>query len=355
MKVFIKTYGCQSNIADSEQIAGILKQHKYKIVNSIKEADIIIINTCSVKLISQNKILDFIKKIPKTKKLIIGGCLTSSLDLRKYSSNISAIFNTNSILELPKIIKNLKDSLPTEKEKRINLSRIRKNKNIAIINTSQGCLGNCNFCSTKLARGNLKSYTIDDIKKELKTAIKQGCNKIYLTGQDLGCYGLDIKTNLPNLLKELIKIPRGYIIRIGMINPNYALIYLDKLIQIYKSDKIMKFLHIPSQSFSNKVLKDMNRNYTYKEFKQIVTRFRNNIPNINISTDLIAGYPTETNKDFILTYQRLKEIHPEVLNISKFSKRPKTQASKLKQLPSNLIKQRSKKITKLKLSLSQAR
>src|SRR3989344_6299103 len=115
MKIFVKTYGCQSNIADSEQIVGILKKSGYKIVNSIKEANIVVINTCSIKLPSQNKIIDFIKKIPKNKILIVGGCLPSALDLRKYSNNISAIFNTNSILKLPIIIKNLKDELSKEK------------------------------------------------------------------------------------------------------------------------------------------------------------------------------------------------------------------------------------------------
>jgi len=344
-KIFIKTYGCQSNIADSEQIAGILKG--YKIVNSIKEADIIIVNTCSIKLKTQNKILDFIKKIPKNKILIVGGCLPFSLDLKKYSNNISAIFNTNSILELPKIIKNLQNSLPIIKEKRINIPRIRKNKNIAIINTSQGCLGNCDYCSAKLARGNLQSYSILDIKKELTTAIKQGCTKIYLTGQDLGCYGLDIKTSLPNLLKELIKIPGDYTIRIGMINPNYALKYLRQLIQIYKSNKIFPFLHIPVQSGSSKLIKNMNRYYTISDFKKIVRTFRKEIPNITIATDIIVGHPLETKLDFKQTIRLIREIHPEVLNISKFASRPKTKASKLKQLPSNLIKERSKQLTKI--------
>jgi len=347
MKIFLKTYGCQSNIADSEQIVGILKKSGYKIINSIKEADIVVINTCSIKLPTQNKIIDFIKKIPKNKILIVGGCLPSALDLRKYSNNISAIFNTNSILKLPIIIKNLKDELSKEKENKINLSRIRKNKDIAILNVSQGCLGNCDYCSAKLARGDLKSYPIKEIKKEFKTALKENCEKIYLTGQDLGCYGLDINTNLIKLLKELIKIPGDYKIRIGMINPNYALKYLNNLIQIYKSDKILPFLHIPVQSGSSSLIKKMNRYYTIKDFKIIVKKLRKSIPNITIATDIIVGHPLETKKDFNLTLKLIQEIHPEVLNISKFSSRPLTKASKLKQLSSEIIKERSKKLTKI--------
>ena len=347
MKIFLKTYGCQSNIADSEQISGILKKARYKIINSLKEADIVIINTCSIKLPTQNKILDFIKKIPKNKILIVGGCLPFALDLRKHSNNISAIFNTNSITKLPIIIKNLKDELPKEKENKINIPRIRKNKDIAILNVSQGCLGNCDYCSAKLARGDLKSYSIKEIKKEFETALKENCKKIYLTGQDLGCYGFDINTNLIKLLKELIKIPGDYKIRIGMINPNYALKFLKDLIQIYKSDKILPFIHIPVQSGSSSLIKKMNRYYTINDFKIIVKTLRKEIPNITIATDIIVGYPLETEKDFEKTIELIQKIKPEVLNISKFSSRPKTKASKLKQLSSNLIKERSKKLTEI--------
>ena len=172
-KVYIKTYGCQSNIADSEQIAGLLHKQGYQIVDKIEDSDIVILNSCAVKLRTQNRELDFIKHIPKDKKLFIGGCLPKIINIKKYSPTIRAIFDTNSILNLDNVIKKEDDKLSSKKEIRINISRIRKNNDIAIINIAQGCLGNCDYCAAKLSRGSLFSYKITDIKKEFKNAYEK--------------------------------------------------------------------------------------------------------------------------------------------------------------------------------------
>lgn len=346
-KIYIKTWGCQSNIADSEQLEGSLKQNGYEIVQSMADADVVILNTCSVKLPTQNSELHFIKNMPKDKKLFVGGCLTKTLKLRSYSDNIDAIFDTNSILKVSKIIEEPRDLISEEKEKRINLPISRKDKEIAIINISQGCLSFCDFCATKLARGNLKSYRIGDIKREFENAIGNGCKRIYLSSQDNGCYGFDIKTNLPELLNELTSIKGDYIIRVGMMNPWHLTKILPDLIESYKSKKIMKFLHIPVQSGSEKILKHMKRIHTVENYKNAVKEFRKNFPEISIATDIIVGYPLETEEDFQLTYDLIKETKPEVLNISKFSSRPGTKAAELKQLLSEIIKERSVRLNDL--------
>ncbi len=324
-KIFIKTFGCQSNIADSEQLAGLLEKDN-QIVDSLDKANIVFLNSCSVKSVTQNKQLEFIKDFPDDKKLIVGGCLPKSLDLKKFSDKVCGTLDTNSLLN-------------------INNPRIRKNKDIAIINVSRGCLGGCSYCATKLARGSLRSYSIDDIKKEFNVALREDCNKFYITGQDTGCYGFDIGNNLSELLRELTNIKGNFKIRVGMMNPEHTLKILDDLIEVYKSDKIIKFLHIPVQSGSDKVLKEMNRNYKVEDFKRVVKEFRKNISRINISTDVIVGYPTETEKDFQETLKLIREVKPEVLNISRFSSRPKTAASKLKQINSGEVKKRSKILT----------
>lgn len=343
MKIFIKTFGCQANIHDSEIMAGILKKKGHKIVNE-KDADIIIINSCSVKNKTQSKCLQYVKD--SKKKLFIGGCLSKTIDLKEKFPYIKAVFDTNSITKIDEIIKTEKDTFSKIKETKLNLPLIRKDKDIAIIIIQEGCTDNCSFCATKLSRGNLKSYRIGDIKRELEKA--KNCKKIYLTGQDTGAYGLDIKTDLPSLLKELITVKGDYEIRVGMMNPWHAKRILKDLIKVYKSKKIMKFLHIPVQSGSNKVLKDMGRNHTVNEFKEIVKRFRKEFPKFNLDTDIIVGYPTETEKDFQKTLDLIKEVKPEVLNISMFSSRPKTKASKLKQLDSKIIKDRSRRLTIIK-------
>ncbi|MFA5176103.1 MAG: tRNA (N(6)-L-threonylcarbamoyladenosine(37)-C(2))-methylthiotransferase [Candidatus Nanoarchaeia archaeon] len=345
-KIFIKTYGCQSNIADSEQLAGILSK-KYKIVNNMKQADIVIVNTCAVKLRTLNKQLFFIKNIPKSKKIFIGGCLHKVIKLWKLYPNISGLFDTNSILQVEKLLSDRITRFSNEKEHRINLPRIRKTKDLAIINICAGCKGNCEYCAAKLSRGELKSYKIEDILKEFKQALKEKCTKFYFTGQDTGCYGFDIKTNLVKLLKEILKIKGDYKIRIGMMNPNNILNFLDELIKIYKNEHIVKFLHIPVQSGSDKVLKEMNRFYKVKDFELIVKKFRKEIPEIKISTDIICGYPTETESDFKKTLELIEKVKPDVLNISKFSSMHNTRASKLKQLSSEVIKDRSVRLTKI--------
>ena len=155
MKIYIKTYGCQSNYADSETIAGLLKEHE---LTTESKADLIILNTCSVKNKTQSKIIHYIRN--SKKQLIIAGCLPKTLNLRKKFPNILAILDTNSILKLPNIINSPKDTFSKTKEHRINLKKIRKDKDIAIIQIAEGCLGNCTYCAAKLARGNLRSYKI---------------------------------------------------------------------------------------------------------------------------------------------------------------------------------------------------
>ena len=348
MKIYIKTWGCQANISDSEAMAGILKEKGHQIINNENGADLILVNTCSVKDKTQSKELHYIREKSKNKKIIVGGCLTKTINIRNYIPEVTAVFDTTSILKINEIVETQKDHFSNTKElSRLEVPIIRKNKEIAIIPISQGCLNNCNFCSTKLSRGNLISYRIGDVKRALEKSINEGCNKVFLTSQDNGCYGFDIKTNLPELLNELTKVKGNYKIRVGMANPWHVIKIIDSLIESYKNEKIMKFIHIPLQSGSENVLKDMKRIHSVKDFKNIVNKFRNEFKNITISTDIIVGYPTETKEDFQETLNVINELKPEVLNISKYSIRPNTEALKLKQTPSQEIKRRSTIITNL--------
>ena len=348
MKIYLKTYGCQANIADSEKIAGLIQQASHTLVNAENRAELLIVNSCSVKNKTQSKILYYIEQqLKANKKVFVGGCLPKTINLRKKFSGLTSIFDTNSISKIQDIIEKPKDVFSNKKENKLALPLSRKDKNIGVITISEGCLTNCNFCATKLARGNLSSCRIGDIKRSVKKAINEGCTTIYLTSQDNGCYGFDIKTSLPELLKELVSIPGNYKIRVGMLNPQYLKKILKPLIAAYNSEKILKFLHIPVQSGSNKVLKEMSRGHSAEDFINAAKIFRKNFPNITISTDIIIGYPTETGSDFQATIDLIKLTKPEVLNISKFSSRPRTRASRLKQLSSEIIKERSKEIHEL--------
>jgi MiaB-like tRNA modifying enzyme len=340
MKIFIKTYGCQANINDSEILAGKLKSKGNELVKSEEEADKIIVNTCSVKNKTQSKILHYLKQY-QDKEVEVSGCLTNTIDLQEKFPKVKTI-----------------DTINTNK---LNNPLVLSDSRKAIIQISQGCLNNCTFCATKLSRGTLKSYRIGDIKRQLESAVNDGATKIHLTSQDNGCYGFDINTNLPELLNELTTINGNFIIRVGMMNPWHLnkIQTQTQLIKSMKSPNVTKFIHLPIQSGSEKVLKDMKRIHTTKEFKDFAKQFRKTFPRANfpdstIATDIIVGYPTETEEDFQQTLNLIKEVKPEVLNISTFSSRPKTEASKLKQLDSKIIKQRTKKLNDLYLGYRNA-
>lgn len=335
MKVFIKTYGCQANINDSEVLAGKLISEGNVLVDNELDADKIIVNTCSVKNKTQSKIIHYLNKVEdkyNDKQIEVGGCLVKSVDLTKRFPKIKII-----------------DTINTNK---LNGNVVRTNKDIGIIQISQGCLNSCTFCSTKLARGILKSYRIGDIKRQFESLINNGCKIIYLTSQDNGAYGKDIGTNLPDLIKELLtfKTDKKYKIRIGMMNPWHLRKILNGLIKVYKDERIQPFLHIPVQAGSEKVLRDMKRIHTVLEFKEAVNLFRKEIPDIDIATDIIVGFPTETEQDFQDTLNLINEIKPEVINVATYSSRPGTKAAQMKQIPSEIVKQRTKKLNDLYLS-----
>jgi threonylcarbamoyladenosine tRNA methylthiotransferase CDKAL1 len=346
MKVFVKTYGCTFNVRDSENIKGILKNEEYEIVDNEESADMIVVNSCGVKGVTQNKVISYIES--RDKPVYVGGCLTKMVDLTE-KKNVQGVFDPNTITKLPEQIKEKKvQSFGGKKEHRVNIPMLRSEKDKIILPISQGCLGNCSYCSVKYVRGNLKSYRIGDLKREVEVAVQEDEIKhVYLTSQDCGCYGFDIETNLVELVKEIIEVPGEFIIRIGMMSPEHIITYLPELLKIMKHPKVKNFLHLPLQAGSNKVLKDMRRKYTIEEYRKLIQDIRKTSPEIHIATDIIVGYPTETEEDFQETVNIIKEFKFEVVNVSKFASRPKTLAAKLKPLLTQEVKRRSSILHKM--------
>ncbi|MEM5830695.1 MAG: tRNA (N(6)-L-threonylcarbamoyladenosine(37)-C(2))-methylthiotransferase [Candidatus Aenigmatarchaeota archaeon] len=348
-KFYIETYGCAANKNDSEIIIALLLNNEFELVNDPKEADINIINTCVVKQATASRMVQRIRYLSSLNKpLIVAGCMAKAEKERVEKINSKAsLISPNSI---DKIVEVVKDSLIGIKRVELNgnsnkakLPSIRFNPIIEIIQIASGCLSFCTFCETKLARGKLKSYRISDIKEKVINAIKNNAKEIWLTSQDNSAYGKDIGTNLIDLLESLIEIEGKFWIRVGMMNPlHFKKLEVEKLAELFKNEKIFKFLHVPVQSGSNKVLSDMRRGYTVEEFLDWINIFRSKIKDITIATDIIVGYPTETERDFELTVELIKELKPDVVNLSKFSPRPNTYAAKLKQLHSKIIDERSK-------------
>jgi len=346
MNVYIETYGCSANQAHSEIMEGMLEANGLKIVKNYESADVIIINTCIVKTPTENRIRErlkfFVKNFP-SKKLVITGC-AADVGLFKDIAPSAIFLSSHKPKEIVKII--LGKGNCEEKRK-------RKNNLISIVEISSGCLGDCSYCIVKLARGKLKSKKPEEIFKEVKEAIEEGCKEIWLTSQDCGCYGLDIGTNLAELVERIINIEGDFSIRMGMMNPTHIKPFIEKLSELYQNPKIYKFAHIPVQSGSDKILKAMKRGYSVKEFERIVKILRKNIPDITISTDIIVGFPGETENDFEKTLKFLKKVEPDIINLSKFEPRPKTEAAKMKQVDKKIVKKRSKKIAEIIRKISE--
>ncbi len=345
MKTFyLESYGCSLNKSDSEKIMGLLEENNFKCV-SLKKANIIIINTCAVKEQTENKMIKRIKELlkskPKNSELIVFGCLSiiNPFRVKKLAKKIvlipPSLEELCNFLSLP-----VKKFSPKIKEKKFNPL-------ISIIPISRGCVGNCSYCCVKSARGKLKSHSIESIKQKLKENLNKS-KEFWLTAQDTGAFGKDLGLNLPELLKELIKVKGDYKIRIGMMNPQHLKEFYYSFISVFKSKHFYKFLHIPLQSGSNKILKKMNRKYSSQEFIALIKKLKKAFPSITISTDVIVGFPGETEKDFLKTVNVLKKISPNIVNISRFGARPNTKAATLKeQLHGRVKKARSRILTTL--------
>ncbi len=351
-KIYVETFGCSFNQADSQIMKGILSKNGYQIVDSPQKSDVIIINTCDVKVPTQESVTYRIQSLQKMfpdKKLIIGGCMTE-IDPER----LKKIISKNSWIgphQIKNIVNVVNDTLEgkiirlvgEKRDIKVILPKIKDNPVIDIIQICEGCSGFCSYCCTRFARGKLFSYPVNLIVNEVKKAVKSGCKEFWITAQDTAAYRFKDFT-LANLLDELNKIEGKFFIRVGMMNPMHVKNIVDELIESYKSEKIFKFLHLPVQSGSNRVLKMMNRGYTVYDFKNIVKKFRKNFPFITVSTDVIVGFPGESNEDFQKTIDLIKEVKPDIVNISKFGARPGTKASKMKQLSKKVINERTKKI-----------
>jgi threonylcarbamoyladenosine tRNA methylthiotransferase CDKAL1 len=356
LEIYFETYGCTANYNSTEIMKGLVKQAGLNITSNPDFADLIVINSCIVKEPTEEKIRRRIQDLLKQKKkIILAGCMPR-LNKEKLNKKNLFLLDTSHIKNIIHLIEDIqKNNYKSEKfleqreEIKLNLPKISKEKYIGITQISEGCLGECSYCITRIAKGKLFSYPKKKIIQSIKNDLQSGCKEIWLTSQDNASYGNDDKKyKLPELLNEIIKLKNNFFIRVGMMNPNNVLKILSELIEIYKNKKMFKFLHIPIQSGSNKILKSMRRKYKKEDFLKIISEFKKKFPEMHISTDVIVGFPGETERDFQETFDLIKKIKPETLNISKFWPRPGTTASRIQnQIPSKIKKQRATKIAEL--------
>ena len=309
---YIITFGCQMNKSDSERIAAALKREGYRPAPQINGADLIVVNMCSVRQSAVDRIYGLFPKLKNRKlKTVLTGCM-----LKKDRVKFKEFFDE--IWEKPKKI-----SVPSK-----------------FIPISNGCNNLCTYCVVPYTRGRLVCRPQKEIIKEAKAAIKSGIKEIWLLGQNVNQY-CSGKVNFAGLLKTVNDLPGDFSIRLTSPHPAD---FTNELIEtMAKCKKAAKYLNLPVQSGDNQILKKMNRPYTVKQYKELVKKIRKKIPDINLSTDAIVGFPGETKKQFENTAKLFKEIKFNLAYVAKYSSRPGTAAFLIKDnIPQKEKKRREK-------------
>lgn len=345
-KYNVITYGCQMNVHDSENIKAILEDMGYSYVDSIDEADLIVVNTCAIRENAHNKVsgmLGRIKHLKQTKKDLITifcGCMAQE---EGYVKNLVAkyrwidiIVGTHNFHKIPIYLDNLyKTKLnqvevySIEGDVYENIPVKRDSKYKAWVNIMYGCDKFCSYCIVPYTRGKQRSRDYHDILKEVNDLVNQGYLEVTLLGQNVNAYGkdLDIDYDMANLLEDVAKTN---IKRVRFIT-SHPWDFTDKMIDVIaKYDNIMPYIHLPLQSGSNKVLKDMNRRYTKEEYTTLFYKIKSKVKNVAISTDIIVGFPTESEEDFLETLNLVKALKYDLAYTFIFSKREATRAYDMK-------------------------
>ncbi len=344
VKYWLVTYGCTLNQSDSLAMKAVLSQNGCAEAASEKDADVIIINSCTVKEATENKIAYQLRRYSGMKKpIVLAGCMSVNEGLIFRNAPRASIVGTSAVGRIYDAVESAlahskeiftgfspKDALPHE----------RKGP-IAKIAIAEGCLSACTFCQTRLARGKLYSYPIDSVVLEAKRWLEQGAIELQLTGQDTGAYGAEIRTNVAKLLEAVCAIDGDFKVRLGMANPEHVAKHLPEILKAFENPKMYKFMHLPVQAGSNRVLKAMKRDYTVEGFEALVKALRAKYPGMSIATDIIVGFPTETEEEFEETLALLRRVRFDVVNVSKFSPRPFTKAKEMRQVPKDAIKRRA--------------
>lgn len=373
-KYFIYTYGCQMNVHETEKLAGILQQKGLSLADKVEDADVVVFNTCCIRESAEQKIMGnigAIKPIKKTKKdmiVAVCGCMAQQKEmasnLRKKFPFVDIVFGANNIeffgdyldtyIAQKKFVnKVIEDENYIENEQGVLM--VRDNPLYAYVNIMYGCNNFCTYCIVPYVRGREKSRDPLEIYKEVKTLIDMGYKVITLLGQNVNSYGLDNSTNGVNFAKLLDTIANfegDFELRFMTSHPKDI---SDEVIEVMaKNKKISKTLHLPVQAGSNKILKAMNRNYTKEHYLETIKKIRTAMPNITLSTDIIVGFPGETEQDYQATVDLIKEVKYHNAFIFMYSKRRGTIAEKMEnQVPITTKRERIHNLLEIEHKISE--
>ena len=348
-KLHIVTFGCQMNVYDSDKIAMSLKKLNYSLTDNPDEADLILLNTCSVREGPENKVVSQLGRFKHLKNenpdliLGVGGCVAQQKgeELLKQVKYLDIVFGTDTIYAIDDIIMKYEQNRERVAKTEIQNTDIYKfievtpdynpNKVSDFVKIMKGCNKRCSYCIVPFTRGREVSKPSKKVIEECKILVDKGVKEITLLGQTVNSYGRDRKgeINFAELLYKINEI--SGIERIRFTSPHPKYFTKELMDAIYHADKVMEHIHMPIQSGSNKVLKDMKRQYTAEQFLEQIEYMRSLMPQLEVTTDIIVGYPTETEDDFQKTLDFLKKIRFDNAFSFAYSPRPMTKAYDLKE------------------------
>lgn len=357
-RVWVEAYGCSASQADSEAISGVLEAGGHTLAASHDEADAGVIVTCSVKDATASRMVHRMKSL-SSKPLVVAGCLPKA-ELR----TVERFAGPHAGVIGPRTVERAADAvdaalaggrlvaLGDTDGPRAAVPRVRLNPVVGIVEIAAGCMSECSFCQTKLAKGGLRSHRVGDIVRQVREDVGAGCREVWLTSTDNGCYGLDIGSDLPELVGAVASVPGRFRVRVGMMNPMYMPRILGGLLDACASEKVYRFMHLPVQSGSAAVLSAMRRANTAAAFAGAAAAFRKRFGRFTVATDVIVGFPGETDGDFEETMGLLRESRPEIVNVSRYSARPGTDAAGMEQVDVGTVRRRSRAASELAASIS---
>lgn len=332
-RIYIETYGCRYNFGDTEKLKEVLNHYGCLLSETENDADAVIINTCTVVASTERRMLRRLSLF-QDRNLYVTGCMPEV--------QMGAILAVCS----PKFISH--DAI---QEQYREVGTVAPSP-VGIVQIGQGCSGACTYCITRKARGPLTSVPLKEILSQIAAFEHAGAAEIQLTAQDTGAWGRDIGLTLPDLLNAIERLDGQFHVRVGMMNPATIHDILDDLIDTFAANKLFSFIHIPIQSGSDRILRMMGRGYESSDLKEIIAAFRRRYPAITIVTDIIVGFPGETEEDFQKSLDFIRALRFDKVNVTRFSRRPSTPAFYLDDIPGTVKKDRSRVMQKCAETIS---
>ncbi|MBX8631034.1 MAG: tRNA (N(6)-L-threonylcarbamoyladenosine(37)-C(2))-methylthiotransferase [Thermoplasmata archaeon YP2-bin.285] len=348
MKAYIESHGCTMNYGEGRIASALLSAGGYEIVQEPSDSDIVLLNTCAVITTTERKMLSRLRQFSTMgKKIVVTGCMATTRRNAILQTVPDALIYDPGDYGMLDTLLSLNHSVDQD-------CWNAPGKNDIIIPLAQGCLSRCSYCLSRVARPKLRSLDPEKIVRAVRVTVSGGgVREILLSGMDSIVYGRDIGTTLPELISRILQVEGDFRLRIGMMNPSLLLPLLDDLLDVYQDRRVYRFFHIPFQSGSDRILRLMRRGNTVSQFRDIVRSIRGRYSDATLATDIIAGFPSETEEEFQETLDLIREIRPDIVNVTRFSAREGTPAANMpRQIPGWIAKERSRRATELRFSIS---